>query len=451
MNAAEEAIFRHEVATRLAQFHLNEQAARRLRPFQPNVDALIDDIIRRYCFRQMKMFPATKPMYETHMDEIVRVEGRHFRQLAAAKWDETYIQSLMDAGRLEWSLGIGTTLRITVATRLGSELLKLVVRRRLLNVSGALADFLALSSNILCDITNSVSFEHRLAQTHALSRAGALDDALSGFNTKAVAMTSAIVDAASDLKTVVERNTSETRHNLEALADIERSLKAREERIRATAVSAQDLQHAGHSIAREADESARKARDALDGMQATSQSMMALANAAEKIGSVVGMISEIAEQTNLLALNATIEAARAGEAGRGFSVVAHEVKALASQTAKATEDISLQVAAIQSAAARSADQLDGFTDTILAMTEMASGISSAVERQQSTAEDIARSSEDTADNTAAIGTRTASVMTSLSGLTELTEQVNAVASLLVERSEDIGVELGAFRERVKSA
>ena len=118
----------------------------------------------------------------------------------------------------------------------------------------------------------------------------------------------------------------------------------------------------------------------------------ALAEAAQKIGDVVGLIHDIAGQTNLLALNATIEAARAGEAGKGFAVVASEVKHLASQTAKATEEIRAQIAAIQARPADAVGAIRGIGGTIRQMNEIATTIAAAVEEQGAATAEISRKS-----------------------------------------------------------
>src|SRR5438045_5859563 len=128
--------------------------------------------------------------------------------------------------------------------------------------------------------------------------------------------------------------------------------------------------------------------------------MRSLDEAAERIGSVVGLISKIAAQTNLLALNATIEAARAGETGKGFAVVAAEVKALANQTSRATEEISQQIAAIQEATKGAVSEIGSIGRTIHELTSVSTSIAGAVEEQSVTTREIATSIQIAAGNTA---------------------------------------------------
>ena len=148
--------------------------------------------------------------------------------------------------------------------------------------------------------------------------------------------------------------------------------------------------------------SSRIANEAVAQASKTDSRIAELSQAATRIGDVVALITAIAEQTNLLALNATIEAARAGEAGRGFAVVASEVKQLASQTAKATEEIGAQVASMQTATSESVAAIKEIGGTIGRISEIATAIASAVEEQDSVTKDIARNVQQAAAGTSQV-------------------------------------------------
>ncbi|MGO8911896.1 MAG: methyl-accepting chemotaxis protein [Bradyrhizobium sp.] len=163
----------------------------------------------------------------------------------------------------------------------------------------------------------------------------------------------------------------------------------------------------------------------------TTEMVGSLAAASEKIGDVLRLIGAIASQTNLLALNATIEAARAGEAGRGFAVVASEVKALASQTAKATEEIAGQVTAIQSSTGDCTAAIGGISDTIREISGIATTIAAAVEEQGSATREIARSVQQVAAGTSEVAVNVA-------GASHAADQSRVLADTVLSASSELG-------------
>ena len=206
-----------------------------------------------------------------------------------------------------------------------------------------------------------------------------------------------------------------------------------------------------NEISRQVQESSRIAGDAVNQAQKTDARINELSQAAGRIGDVVKLITAIAEQTNLLALNATIEAARAGEAGRGFAVVASEVKQLASQTAKATEEISAQIAGMQTATQDSVAAIKTIGGTIGRISEIASTIAAAVEEQGAATQEIARNVGEAAKGTAMVASNITDVNRGAGETGSASSQVLSSAQSLSSESNHLKLEVDKFLSTVRAA
>ncbi len=221
--------------------------------------------------------------------------------------------------------------------------------------------------------------------------------------------------------------------------------------VQTVATATEELSSSIQEISRQVAQSTAIAGKAVSDAQRTDQTVQALASGAQKIGEVITLIQNIASQTNLLALNATIEAARAGEHGKGFAVVAHEVKGLASQTAKATEDIGSQIAAIQATVGEAVAAIRGIAGTVEEINQISTAIAAAIEEQSAATQEIARNVQQAAQGTHSVMSSISNVKEAASGTGAAASQVLSAAGELSRQSEELTGEVNSFLSGLKAA
>jgi methyl-accepting chemotaxis protein len=224
-------------------------------------------------------------------------------------------------------------------------------------------------------------------------RQSAMDAHTQDFGTSASGVMATLVGAADAMRGTATKMTEAAHHTRDTAAQTAEGAEGAARSVGMVAAAAEELSASIHEISQQVARATQAAQEAVERASMTDTKVGGMAEAAERVGNVVRLISDIAGQTNLLALNATIEAARAGDAGKGFAVVAGEVKALAAQTAKATEEISSQIAAIRGATGEAVSAVREVTASISQVSEVASAIAAAVEEQTATTREIAQNAQ----------------------------------------------------------
>ncbi|NFV82177.1 methyl-accepting chemotaxis protein [Magnetospirillum aberrantis] len=221
--------------------------------------------------------------------------------------------------------------------------------------------------------------------------------------------------------------------------------------VQTVATAAEELSSSIAEIGRQVEQSSRIAAATADEARKTDNTVKSLAEASARIGEVVNLINDIASQTNLLALNATIEAARAGDAGKGFAVVAGEVKSLANQTARATDEIGAQIGAVQSATQQAVVAIAQIVTRIDEMTHIAASIASAVEEQSAATNEIARNVQQAAAGTQEVATAITGVTQAASETGQAAGEVLGAAKSLNTQADGLRSSINGFLDGVRTA
>jgi len=274
-----------------------------------------------------------------------------------------------------------------------------------------------------------------------IEKKAAMNKMADDFESTVKGVVNAVSTAATELQSSAQAMSSTAEETSRQSTAVAAASEEASTNVQTVASATEQLSASVAEIGRQVTKSTQISAKAVADAQATNRTVENLDTAAKKIGDVVQLINDIASQTNLLALNATIEAARAGEAGKGFAVVASEVKSLANQTAKATEEIGAQIAAIQSEVGQSVEAIKGIGATIQEISEISTTIAAAVEEQSAATQEIAR-------NVQQASAGTSDVSTNISGVTQAAGETGQAAGQVLSAAEELGRQSVTLQQQV---
>ncbi len=296
-----------------------------------------------------------------------------------------------------------------------------------------------------------LSAEQATESEAKVRRARIVDELTVKFETKVGELVGAVSSAATEMEATAAAMSATAEQTNQQSATVAAAAEQTSVNVQTVATATEELASSVQEISRQVAQSARIAAQASEDAKGTNAAVQTLASGVQKIGEVVTIIQEIANQTNLLALNATIEAARAGDAGKGFAVVASEVKALATQTSKATEQIGGQIVQIQEGTQKTVVAIQGIARTISEINEIAASIASAVEEQSSATQEISRNVQQAASGTREVSSTIVGVKQAATDTGAAADQVLGAARQLSSQAEELTGEVNHFIAEVKAA
>jgi methyl-accepting chemotaxis protein len=429
---------------------LDAEACQLLAAFWPTIEPRLPEIIEGF-YRHLVTIPRLKQMVGEQIPRLKQAQASHWRRLFSGRFDAEYFNGVQTIGNVHHKIGLEPRWYIGGYAYVLNRLVALAIRAHRWSPQKLASLIAAVNAGVMLDMDIAISVYQEALIAEKVQRAQRLDALLRGFEARTAVLVSMVASAATELESTSRAMASTTGETVAQATNVAAAVEAASINVQTVASAAEELSASISEIARQVAQSSEIADRAVEDANRTDAIVKTLAEGAQKIGDVVGLISTIAGQTNLLALNATIEAARAGDAGKGFAVVASEVKSLANQTAKATDDISRQIAQIQLATKEAVTAIEAITQTIGEVSRIATAIAAAVEEQGAATQEIARNIHEAATGTQQVSVGIAGVSRGASETGAAATGVHDAAGELSKQAEGLSGDVQHFVTEVKAA
>ncbi len=450
-NTTHKSVQLDEIASRLQLFDISKTKNSLYTELAPLVDAEAERQIIIYFDELVTLRPQLKPHWIEWRSSILEVELTHLEQLFSGRFDSVYVETLNKSIEVGVGSTFGARTRSALMNRLMLPISAWMKKNRRFSTARLADDMAAVTRLFMFDLTSYIAGEQRSLQRSVEARRAHLSRATVDFRKGVEIIVGDLVVASNSLSEAATQAASfSTNARLDA-GQVDDAAQGASEHIAATAVAAEELASALTEIRYSTSANMKSNAEALEMADTVRSSIGDLAAASHTIGSIISTISGIAEQTNLLALNATIEAARAGDAGRGFAVVAQEVKALASQTARATNEISRQIASVQAATHLCVSQVEGITRMVSDVSNTSEGIAEAIKQQSQVTTDIARQAATAAMRAAEVMSGADTFDSAMEATLEACQRVDDLSSGLKQRASDISSIADSMLSAVEAA
>jgi methyl-accepting chemotaxis protein len=418
-----------------------------LREMQPFIKEWLPDILTRF-YDHIGQWPQVDRFFGSSEQKkhAGQKQFEHWMNIASGEFNDAYVQSVRRIGKVHAKLGLEPRWYIAgyafivseLSQKISTEFVSKGLRGDKMAEKRALY-LTALNKAAMLDMDFAISI---YLEEIELTKREEMEALAGAFEQNVLGIVESVAAAATELETTAQTMARTAEHTSEKSTTVSAAAEEATANVSVVATAADEMGSSVREIAQQVSHSTEIASKAVERAQTTNDTIESLARAAEKIGEVVNMISDIAEQTNLLALNATIESARAGEAGRGFAVVASEVKSLATQTAKATEDIAGQIQSMQQITGQSVEAIGEIRSTIDEMNEVSVAINAAVEEQAAATQEIARNTQEAATGTQDVSRNIVEVL-------EGANETGAASGNVVDAAGELGKQAETLRSQVE--